>query len=467
MRKIWIKRLLSLLIAALLALGAVSCRQRMRAEKRESTVAKEEQELLIFVEAGIDLSLMKNFKAAYPDVAYRQVSYQSIEIAVKQNGDPDIILSGCNASLQEFYKEGYILDMTTLYDLDTTYDAQAYYPRAESVGKINERIYALPLGLETNYMTVADSDWQQMTFKMLPEEYSVQQLLDAMIEELLKEDRGERAVFSGGYKESFYDWLWDSGAIEVAPNEVYVNQMLFEQIAEMLELKTQNYWQQNNKNPQILEWNHALNPLANKEMYRIICWGGASDFDFKLNAPHVAPQSALVYAQSAQKSLLGENIHVLWRPSENRNGQYAAKVNVCGMIGKHTKQEEKAYDVLRKMMDMPWAIWQLPDRMNDSSFPINCQQSLAMLETVEQEGTASFYVVTETGIETIEKQVLSDELRQELNNYLTHIAYVYRTDRRTQEKVQEIWEAYMRKDNIYNLQMLYEAIYGFLQKELI
>lgn len=469
MGKGWMRKVLCVGMVVLLMLGPVSCRRYARTTrgKTENTAVQKEEELLIFTEISVDASLMKNFAAAYPDIAYREVSYRDMDSAIKQNGDPDIILSGCDFSLSDFCQEGYILDMTAMYDLDTEYDAQAYYPGAESVGKLDDRLYALPLGLETNYMTISDFEWEQMTFSMLPENYSTEQLLEAMTEELLTDRKESRAVFSGGYEEYLYDWLWDSGAIEIGANEVHLDAALFEQIAEMLELKTRNFITMQRENPEIEQWNDGLSPLGNKWAYSVICWGGSPKAEWNLGNTHTAPQSALVYAQSAQEGVLGEAIHVLWRPTKEGKEEYAAKVNACGMIGKYTKQPQKAYDVLRKMMDMPFVFWQQPDREIDSSFPVNRQQALTMLENVEQEGAVNFYVGAGDRTELVEKKSLSQELRTELEDYLTHIAYVYRSDREINRRVQQIWEEYIRENSMYNMQLLYEAVYKVLQEKLI
>lgn len=419
------RRLALLLVAMICFLGLAGCRQVHERPEEAQSAAEGQQELIVFHEKGSSSYIVQNFQTVYPDIPVKTVSFgkfDQIEDLIQKHGNPDLILFGTETSREKWAKSEYLADITSRCASDVSFSEADYFPGIRSLGVINESLYALPLGMETHYITVRDEIWQDSAFQELPDQYTAEELFDALEKEIDKEREGAYFVLPPISKDGLgyvAEWLLDSGALKMENGQVQMDPQLHEQICRMVAKQQQNFEECLDLLNQEGSYSMRLDPRFLGGRYVANVWNAAYT---------AAPQIGLVYAQSANRTVLEQDVYVLFIPMSGTPDQYAAKVSVFGGVGSRSARQDEAYEVLRKMMDMPTEIWKISMSGDDASFPysVNRQQALAMIQTVEESGDSEF-IIGSDGV-AAPKQQLSEELRAKLEEYLNNIAYVYACD---------------------------------------
>lgn len=430
------KRRLALLLAVMIGLlGLAGCRQvHVRPEESRpeelQQAENESDELLVFYQKGLGKMVLNNFKSEYPEVVFQEVSFEKqdqIKKKIEKYGYPNLILFDNTERLDSWVKEDLLEDMTNLMDTDEDFNEAAYFPGAKRACTIRNALYALPLGLEAHYLTIREEAWQGSAFEYLPEQYSIQELLEAIEIEL---DRGRKDfyyVLNGRFGMDYFgEWMLDSGGLQIEDGQVQMDQELL-----ALTARVADKWQSNSNDAMkasAIQYSKypKIDPRFGEGQYAAVSWNDLST---------IAPQIGLVYAQSVNDALLGQDTHVLFRPLNGSPGRYTAKISVLGAIGRHSSKQEESYEVLRKMMDLPPMACSDVGATNifeEEPFPVNREQAFAMLQKVEEEGVPEFFLQVEaTGVlegDFVPKQPLKDELKAELEKYLNGIEYVYLSD---------------------------------------
>lgn len=454
MRKKLQKLSLGLLLCGLL-LGLAGCRQvheRPEESRQEESRPEEAQpaSLVVFQEESCNPLFIFALEAAYPEISFQVIKYNDNNLKEQIAGGraPDLILGSCQISLQKLAEDGIIADITAYYKEDENFNSELYYPGVSEVGRVNDVLYAFPLGLETNYMTLREETFRNSAFAALPENYTIQELLQAMLAELDAAQNSSGTVFNGILPVfSLYDWLWDSGALQVENGKVFIDQELFDQIIQLLN-------KQYNNVEQVGTFNAAapVDPTTEGGQFVAAAWGA--------NGPdvcHTAPQIGLVYAQSANRAAFSQETYVLWRPMKGDSRKYAARVGVWGMVGKESDYQELVYEMLRAMMDMPVDGWISPGERTETVFPVNRENALLMLKTVENTGVDEFSLGY-SGV-TAAKEGLDDRLRQNLTDYLENIVCLYESNPKIDGELQRIFFRYQNAGSD-----CYEEILDAIQK---
>ena len=432
---------------------------------------KEEPPLRIFTLGNS--TLVQDYQLAYPNEELEVVPISMMNLqgsledrildTIQRVGAPDIIIDTNSGLGLSYWNEiEMIADIEYYFDLDDTFDPDRYYPGTESVGRIGEMMYALPLGLQVNYMTVHDEAWKESHFEVLPENYTALELLYAMEAELdywMEQDKEDyRWVFQG----DIYDiasWLWDSGALQITADGVTVDREILKLLIDGQRKCGKNI----NEYTQIKGGISVIHDPREGD-YCAVGWSGC-----------IAPQIGLLYYQSMNQELMNQIIHVLWIPLKQTeiNGelqsQYAAEVAAWGMVGAHSENPERAYQTIRKMMDIPLHGYTQPDSINTTYIPfsINRQEALNMIETADQGYIPSFIIdYAEVG-NLVQKQPLSDELRREMESMLSQIVMIYTTDNIINTQIYDAFIPYSLDEEV-NYDLVYakvlEAVQGYAEK---
>lgn len=344
--------------------------------------------MIIYAMTESGFALAENFKAEYPEIPIQVVSVfsltsgKTLDELQQQTETPDIyLIDPMKLDYDyELVKNGYVADITELFDSDTSYREDMYYPGAISAGKVNDQLYALPLGMTMPYMTIREDVWKDSAFYDLPPHYTAQELFETMENELDQKGNESFRVLNGGWNvDLLAEWLWDSGAIQTNGDKYTLNQELCEQICRII---CKN--ERNQKETETIFAGNFLDPRIADGQYEIGYWG---------YWPGYAPQIGLVYAQSANRALMEQDTHVLWKTMAQEVEEYAAKVSLVGAIGQNSSNQKAAYEVLRKMMDMPMTHFIMPSSLSGgTACPVNRDEALAMIQNVEEGAVETLYV---------------------------------------------------------------------------
>lgn len=436
-----------LLVALMMSLAG--CRQH----ERNSTISQEEssekdapQELLIF-DCTTTGSLLKNYQAAHPETMINswRMKADQIDRYVQKCGEPDIILFESrgstermtyfeglpngetektvkmegNTTLEELIKAGSILDMSNLLAADQEMDTLQYYPGTMDIGCINEKLYAIPLSLQTDFIVLTDSQLRGSAFESLSEGYSAIELLDAVLTEMdkaIEEGKYWYSGYSGGYK-----WLYDVGAISYDNGEVRLAQEVFSRVWQIMKKQETESYRRLDEND-----GSSWIAIGDEVLYAY------DDFAFsmvdELNLVGNCPQEWLVYANSLAAEKAQENVHVFWRPIEDEKSSFAAWVGEWGAVGSGSKQPEKAYACLRQMMDTPITVVPSNGQGVENqirSFPINRDLALDMMDSIQIKRDK---YTSEDIIGDFPVIPLTEELKGDLEYYLNNITRLYAPD---------------------------------------
>ncbi len=386
------------------------------------------EELIIFYDDC--KNLLDNFQQAYPEIPIKLYSMspadlgpEGIEGLIRKQGDPDLILCRGDESIEELIELGAVSPIGDLYGEDTVVDSDEYLPGTFDVGRIDGDLYALPVSVTSFYITMRESVWESSDFAALPEEFAVGELLTVMEAEL---DKRKEVKYQNFYTEMArpLEFLVSSGIVRVEEGSVEMDPELFDRVMRVCCKQMINERALVENGSMWAEY-PALNPMAFGGQFLAACWGSKSNVQ-------AAPQVGLVYSNSVNMAVYDESIRVVFRPSV-KDGEYGVGVQTMGLIGANSPRQSEAYDVLRKLMDMPITSWTVPVKtMGDSPTfcPVNIENAKNLLKCVEESGVSVFAVTASnqegTNGLSAEKMGVGEELALEFENYVDQLTFVYR-----------------------------------------
>ena len=425
------KMIVSIVMMVLLTAMAAGCQNK---EVRKETSEKITEPLLVFFDNGCE-PLVQNFKAVYPNVELEARNMNGmIEEYINKYGEPDIILGG---GLQYLAGNGYIADITELYEQDHEFDSGLYFKGVMEGCKVGESLFALPLTVSFPYMTIEKSKWENSEFAFMPENYDGLDLLQAMNVELEKAEGRENYLVFGKEYVYFPDWLHSLGAIEEKEEGTTIDPEVFEALYRM-QLNLQRNRAEND--PLVERFYLPYSPSVMGDTYLAVSFGQI--------AP---PQTGLILENSIYKGYNGESIKAIWRPTVGEERCYIASMTSIGMVGAKTDQKQEAYDVLRMMMDMPIAQWVVSTGhfMDNTPCPVhieNAKQLIEIVETTGQEFFLDYEPNTREEMYNVPKETLSEEMKMEIYDVLDHVE-VRTKDAELLEQIQECVTPYLESNS--------------------
>lgn len=386
---------------------------------------KDTEELLVFYEEGTK-NILDNFQIQYPEYDLKVKKFYGEEESLKDlilyNGEPDIILLNykLNSDYDRMLEEKYGYDLSDFVKEDVNIENDQYFPGTFSVGKNNDELVALPLGIGLQMIIMREEVWLDTEFAALDNNYTAQDLLEAIEVELdRKWETG--VVFNPEQVGISYQMLQTLGAIEKNGGEVTINEEIYAQLYEI--------WY---KGKQYLEDLDATGYNGQFEMTFVRPLAGA-------------PQISLASSTSYNKFVYDQDIHVLYFPCISDTSGYGASVQTAGLVGKNSNSKQQAYEFLKLLMDTPIETYILNDDLFETTFcPVNKENAQIFLEKFEEvaksQGGIPFGSWGEEQ-EIIELTKVSEIEREKLYQVIDNIQYLYRkTD--TGEKVDEIIRRY-------------------------
>lgn len=173
------------------------------------------------------------------------------------------------------------------------------------------------------------------------------------------------------------------------------------------------------------------------------------------------PQTGILLENSIQADLSGEEIKVVWRPAASEERKYMAKMDCYGMVGANSNQKQKAYDVLRKMMDTPISIWTVSTYGNyeNTMCPVHVENAKALINIVETEGTKQFLqhdLNSGEIIYDVAKVGLSEEMKNSIDEVLSR-TILYQKDWELAARINERANVYI-ENNVESCEDCYQEI---------
>lgn len=279
-------------------------------------------------------------------------SAEELEQALQQGDQPDLIMldkisSGTEIDPFMWIREGYAAGLNSYLEADESFDTTNYIAGTLEVGRYEAEQYILPLSVANQYLVTNEEELESGTLSALDGGYTTRQLMEELIRDA--QEHEDETYFT--HIPFFYDmngmgsWIYDilelTGALHVDRNKgiVEVDEELFAQTMAYMKVLIDDA---NLLYGGSMDMNNV--EFVDMEGY---CTVVLTD----RNAPYMTR-----YMSSACHQLLQQEMTVL--PFALQEGGYAVNINVMGMVGADSNQQEAAYQVLRTMMDVPKEKWE-------------------------------------------------------------------------------------------------------------
>lgn len=395
------KKLIALLLCMSIAVGLLGCHKTRDRSKNESQktetgtqVQTDEPLTLYYVEnqyhQGVVMLLgwYRTQKDAVKIDAVAFKTAEELEQALEEN-DPDIIMLdklGSGAALDPFawIREGEIASLDSYMEAEENFDRTNYIAGVLEAGTYGGQQFILPLSISNQYLLTNEAELETGTLSALGGSYTTMQLLEELIRDA--EVHNGQTYFT--HIPFYYDlsgmgaWIYEllelTGALHVdrGSQEVVVDEEMF--------AKTMEYMKVLIDNANLL---YGGTVDMNGEDFLSVegyCTAILTD----RNAPYM-----IRYMSSACHQLLEQEMVIL--PYALPTGGYAANINVMGMVGAGSERQEEAYQVLRKMMDVPkdkWETINVGDTFVQMS-SVNKTEALALVDSFAVMDKGNFNVL--------------------------------------------------------------------------
>lgn len=452
------------LIVLMLCVFLTACQSESpRLEVSKVEEDKKEDKPLIGIYSQVFESWVREFTEQYPEIKIKWYSLSGdIQDEVEKYGTVDLVL--CDEwmaeNLEEYWKNDGIVDLTELWVEDETISDEKYYSGVWEAGRVDDRLLALPIGIYVPYMTVRESVWNESEFVGLPEAYTAVELLEAMNRELAKGQEEDFEVFPGFFTWNMTDLLRMMGGIQESEEGIEVDYEIFSLLYSI--------FCQCQQRIEYVSFPGTY-PLDNEGRFVGVCWSGWLYY--------LPPQLGVAYANSAIQAEYEEDVEVLYFPIAGKDQNFCAEVNVLGYVHGSSTQPERAYEVLRLMMDMPITSWDGPDtvRMGGNTLhcPVNREVAEGLLDNIDEMATKddAFYSVynPDQGRKEVAKykmQSLSEAKQENIMSHLNQITQIYRRSKidTDAEINSEVW-VYIRNVGLAGVDDAYDAMVKAYQKD--
>ena len=424
------KKKLCLLLGIILLLTCSACKNE---RSRKAETQNDEKELIIFYDDSCNV-IWHNFKLNYPDIEAKwiniDITEENIEDAEFEHGSPDLILMGASSMSWLLEDQGSSVETLGEYIYeDENLNQDEYFPGTFEIGYVDDQLLAIPLEIYMDMLFVREDNLKGSALEKLEYGYTGKELFTALEEEA-KKGRNEDSFLisdSGRYP---VDWLYRmNGIIEDADGTVIIDEELvqavysFEVQNREIRATAREYYQTEAENGYIYSGKgaenyhgfSALDPRIFEGKIYASLWTGA-------------PQIGVAIAKSTNLEIHNQNIEVFYVPNADSGDQFTASVSVLGMIGKNSDEKENAYEVLKKMMDMPNQLWAQPNSsgFGNIGFSVNKESAINMLEVFNEDvGLKQILNPSGTELYAYEKCHLSEKEKDEIKDVLDKISGMY------------------------------------------
>lgn len=421
-----LKVLLCLYLCLTCALGLLGCSSRARSPEAGDSMETDSQESLLVFYTPEAYSVLQDYHQAHPEIKLmgrpllNGVEEDWLEASIKQYGEPDILLLGEYefSKMEQWSENDGIADLNKLYIADDTVRSDQYFAGAFEMFEMKGHLLGLPLGMSFEYMTLREENWRMSSLSALDESYTARELLSALMEEA-KKPREEGWYIDRGSR-SITEWIYQVGGVQKKDGRIVVDEKMFEQVY------TYSYLLKCNQE-EADEYHREQE--AEYDIEKLIFSSGLDhnwlDGKVLIDSWRGAPQVGLVYAKSTNQAQCSQETHVYWVPKMDTKDQYLGRVSLCGAIGAKSAQQQRAYQVLRQMMDMRRQSYVQPTK-GLSYCPINQQAAIDLIGDYNTLNGDLYILSTSNQIVyTLERERLNQKEIDDLKNMISRVSGLY------------------------------------------
>lgn len=419
----------ALLLCLVMVLGMSGC-YKTRQSQTDTTKSASDDLILYYIDNSAfqgTLMLLGWYRMQPEALKIEAIGFASaeeLEEAMEEE-TPDIILldkvtGGAELEPFQWIEQEKLAGLNDFLAQDADYDENNYITGVMDAGKYGDEQYILPLSVSSQYLLVNEAELGTGTLSALGESTTAQRLMEELIREAQLHEDELYFTHVPFYVETMmpdqwiYEMLEQTGALHVdhQDQKVIVDEAQFERTMEYMQvvLEDQNRMYQNGAE------------LATADFIDIedYCTSVLTD----RNAPLMVR-----YMGSASHQLLGEDMFVL--PYQLEEGGYVQSINVMGMVGADSTRQKEAYQVLRKMMDVPASKWEnlTVDDVFARMSPVNVKEAQALVDVLAEKTGGNYHVLGSY----IQREALTEVQAETLRSM-----------------AEETWQAYIVDENIVN-----------------
>ena len=415
----------------------VGCASQEQERELDVSLDTMEEPLTIFYD-GSGEYLLKSFMSSNPKINIRLIECLpttdeeiDLQAIIDQNGTPDLIIAGESMSmyLSEWYQKGYITNINEYLSSDETIDIDDYFPETFDVFNVNNRLYAIPLGISVDFMLTSESKFLSSSLVKLEDEYTGRELIETLLEEV--QNIKEPGKFFSEVNVMPLDWMYRLNGVTQTDSGIQLDEELFKQV---YELAYQNRMIQNDARAY---WNTQGKVFSGSTGYAFPCaldprrYEG--NFVVDIGSIEAAPAIVLPYAETAFQYHMEEGIKAIYLPTVDEENNYQARVKIWGAISQKSTKKELAYELLRALMDDEnnyFGTLRGVSPEDSNVYPINRTNAISLLDEFENQFSVLTY---ENNLGSIDRIDVSDEEKVKHEEMLNNISGLYCWTKRLSE----------------------------------
>ena len=435
-------RILALLLCLVMTLGIAGC-HKARSSKKETKHTDSDALTLYYIENNSyqgPLMMLGWYRMQLDPIkidATGFASVQELEEALEE-GYPDILLldkmsGGTRMEPFKWISEGKIAGLNAYIEQDSDYNEQNYIYGTIEAGKVGDEQYILPLSVSAQYLLINESELSTGTLSALGGQPVAKQLMEELVHDA-QEHEGEMYFTHVPFyvdvtdpSQWIYELLEQSGAMHVDHRDqrVFVDEALFDQTMKYVQVVLEDQ-------QRMYEYGAELGAASFVDIERY-CTAVLTD----RNAPLMTR-----YMGSASHQLLDQEMSVL--PYQLEDGGFVQNVNVMGMVGADSKRQQEAYQVLRKMMDMPaekWVNLTVDEALAHLS-PVNVTEAQKLVDTLTGDPVGNYNILGSY----IKREALTESQAERLTAMITENRQAYIVDANICSAIEGILLPYVQMD---------------------
>lgn len=415
----------------------VGCASQEQERELDVSLDTMEEPLTIFYD-GSGEYLLKSFMSSNPKINIRLIEFHpttdeeiDLQAIIDQYGTPDLIIAGESMSmyLSEWYQKGYITNINEYLSSDETIDIDDYFPETFDVFNVENRLYAIPLGISVDFMLTSESKFFSSSLVKLEDEYTGRELIETLLEEV--QNIKEPGKFFSELNVMPLAWMYRLNGVTQTDSGIQLDEELFKQV---YELAYQNRMIQKDARAY---WNTQGKVFSGSTGYAFPCaldprrYEG--NFVVDIGSIEAAPAIVLPYAETAFQYHMEEGIKAIYLPTVDEENNYQARVKIWGAISKESKNKELAYELLRALMDDEnnyFGTLRGVSPEDSNVYPINRTNAISLLDEFENQFSVLTY---ENNLGSIDRIDVSDEEKVKHEEMLNNISGLYCWTKRLSE----------------------------------
>ncbi len=435
-------RILALLLCLVMTLGIAGC-HKTRSAKKETKKTDSDALTLYYIENPSyqgPLMLLGWYRMQPEAIKIEATGFASVielEEALKE-GFPDILLldkvsTGTRLEPFSWISEGKIAGLNVYMEQDSDYDEENYIYGTMEAGKFGDEQYILPLSVSAQYLLINESELSTGTLSALGGQPVAKRLMEELVNDAQSHEGEMYFTHVPFYvdvtdpSQWIYELLEQSGALHVdhRDQQVTVDEALFDQTMKYVEVVLGDQRRMYEYGTEL-----ATASFMDVEHY---CTAVLTD----RNAPLMTR-----YMGSASHQLLDQDMIVL--PYQLEDGSFVQNINVMGMVGADSDRQQEAYQVLRKMMDVPADKWVnlTVDYALAHLSPVNVAEAQKLVDTLTGEAVGNYNILGSY----IKREALTEVQAEQLSDMVTETRQAYIVDANICGAIQGILLPYVQMD---------------------